>query len=84
MRVESLNPDDGIFETDAIDTRIARYLHGAAHSECAQSRVVENGGSTDIRDSDTSMVDHCGSQLRRPLLGVERTDLQPQIARVRK
>jgi hypothetical protein len=60
MRVESVNPENRVIDAiaDAIGPIVIRKLHDPPQSECAQSRIVKGSGSGDVRDTDSSMVDH--------------------------
>jgi hypothetical protein len=60
MRVEAINPEDGVLET--VPNRIGPVAFGELcdppQTERAQDRIVENGGTSDLRDTDACMVNH--------------------------
>jgi hypothetical protein len=39
--------------------RVIGHLHHSAHTKCAQSGVVEGGGTADVCDSNAGVVNHC-------------------------
>jgi hypothetical protein len=60
VRMISVDPEDGILEpvANAVSSHIVGHLHHATQAERAQSRIVEFGGTTDVRDSNAGMVNH--------------------------
>ncbi|SIT40134.1 hypothetical protein BN2476_240003 [Paraburkholderia piptadeniae] len=63
MRVKAVNPENRVIEAvaDAIGPAVARHLHHAAHAKRAQSGVVKRGGTMDVRDSNSGVIDHRGT-----------------------
>jgi hypothetical protein len=60
MRMESVNPENRVIDAiaDAIGPIVIRKLHDPPQSEGAQSHIVKGSGSRDVRDTDSSMINH--------------------------
>ena len=60
MRVKAVNPENRVVNAvaDTIGPTVVRHLHHAAHAKRAQSGVVKRGGTTDVRDSNSGVIDH--------------------------
>src|SRR5438270_6737615 len=67
--VVSIDPEDGIVDTvaDAVGPHVIGNLHHSAHAKRFQSRVVEGGGTADVRDSNASVVNHLASSVHESL-----------------
>jgi hypothetical protein len=74
VRMVSIDPVHRIFEAvaDAVGPHVFGDLHHTTHAKCTQSRIVEIGGTTYVRNSDTGVVNHDGP----PFQSVEQLTIQ--------
>jgi len=63
MGVKAVNPENRVIDTiaDAIRPVFLGNLRDPAEPERAQNYIVKGGGARDVRDTDTSVVDHCNT-----------------------
>jgi hypothetical protein len=63
--MKPINPENRVVDAvaDAIGSVVLRKLYYTTQAEGTQSRVVKGGGTSDVRNSDASMVDHDDSSL---------------------
>jgi hypothetical protein len=61
MWVKAVNPENRIIDSiaNAVGPVVLRKLHEPAEAERAQRCIIKDGGTADIRDTDTCMIDHC-------------------------
>jgi hypothetical protein len=66
--VKAVDPENREIDTiaDAIGPVVLGKLHNPTEAECAQSRIVKDGGTGDVRDSNACVIDHCASSVCSP------------------
>jgi hypothetical protein len=60
--VKAVNPENREINTiaDAIGPIALWKLHYSTEAECAQSRIIKDGGTGNVRYSNAGVIDHCG------------------------
>jgi hypothetical protein len=60
--MKAVNPENREINTiaNAIGPIVPRKLHHSTEAKCAQSRIIKDGRTGNVRDSDAGMIDHCG------------------------
>ena len=60
VRMKSINPEDRVVEAvaDAVGPDVIGDLPYSVQTKRTQSRVIEFGGTADIRNADSSVVNH--------------------------
>src|SRR5918998_1873747 len=60
MRVEAIDPEDRVIHSvaDSVSPFILGKLHDSPEVQSVQHGVVKGGGTSDVRDADTGVVDH--------------------------
>jgi hypothetical protein len=61
MWVKTVNPENRVIDTiaNAIGSVVLGKLHDPMEAKRAQSRIVKGGGTGDVRDSNSGVVDRC-------------------------
>ncbi len=60
VRMKAVNPENRVIDTiaDAVSPVVWGKLNDPAQPESAQCSIVKGGGSSDVRDTDTRVIDH--------------------------
>src|SRR5262249_41017034 len=71
MGVKAVNPENRVIGTiaDAIRPVDLGNLRDPSEPERAQNYIVKGGGASDVRDTDTCVIDHCNTLNRLARLG---------------